>query len=590
MFWSKIWFFLVAIAATVCLTVALVIPRPAERRSFSDENRRIRDACSVANILLTENARLRIGLALDFSVAKGVDAILAKSSRSKVITSEQNRTARDAAHGLINGVEGSIQPDFVIVLDNRGRVVARATGASGVAGVDTAEFGDSLVGYSLVNESLAGFMRDDLWVIEGALYRMAAAPIVSNGYYVGVVLLGHDIDGTFAETIARQLGVKMSFYAGERAVANSDPQVQIHNDIVQGVRSRESVGARVEDCALDPMMVQLNAQKSYLVAAARLPGEAGEVQGAFYSIFAERPTAIGIGAIKKDDLSFGSFPWIRVAGLFLLIIGIGFGAMIWETDRPLRRLVDDAIDLSKGEIERLKEDRHRGKFGSIARSINIQLDKQEQATKAAKSDLDQLLGPASDAGIGTFDASGASALPKVGPGTSLEAFAAPPPSEFKFADAPAPVNKAEFEFSLPAPPSTGLTASPPPLASKGKSAPTDERVAPAPISIPGSQGRPLKTQASFDSESTVISDPSQELLSAAGAEEGEGVFRKVFDEFVALKKKCGETADNLNFDKFARKLEKNKASLMAKHGCQDVRFQVYVKSGKAALRATPIKM
>jgi hypothetical protein len=41
--------------------------------------------------------------------------------------------------------------------------------------------------------------------------------------------------------------------------------------------------------------------------------------------------------------------------------------------------------------------------------------------------------------------------------------------------------------------------------------------------------------------------------------------------------------------KFSEKLIKNRQDLMAKTGCRDVKFTVYVKDGKAALKATPIK-
>ena len=36
-------------------------------------------------------------------------------------------------------------------------------------------------------------------------------------------------------------------------------------------------------------------------------------------------------------------------------------------------------------------------------------------------------------------------------------------------------------------------------------------------------------------------------------------------------------------------LRKNKEQLVAKYNCRTVRFQVYVKDGKAALKATPVK-
>jgi hypothetical protein len=66
-------------------------------------------------------------------------------------------------------------------------------------------------------------------------------------------------------------------------------------------------------------------------------------------------------------------------------------------------------------------------------------------------------------------------------------------------------------------------------------------------------------------------------------------FQDVFREFVATREKCGEPADGLTFDKFKAKLLKNKEQLVAKYNCKSVRFQVYVKDAKAALKATPVK-
>jgi hypothetical protein len=66
-------------------------------------------------------------------------------------------------------------------------------------------------------------------------------------------------------------------------------------------------------------------------------------------------------------------------------------------------------------------------------------------------------------------------------------------------------------------------------------------------------------------------------------------FREVFRDFLAAREKCGEAAEGLTYDRFAQKLRKNRDQLMEKYSCRTVRFQVYVKEGKAALKATPIK-
>ncbi|ATB49433.1 MXAN_5187 family protein [Corallococcus macrosporus] len=66
-------------------------------------------------------------------------------------------------------------------------------------------------------------------------------------------------------------------------------------------------------------------------------------------------------------------------------------------------------------------------------------------------------------------------------------------------------------------------------------------------------------------------------------------FQEVFREFLTTRERCGEAADGLTYDKFVQKLRKNKEQLVQKYACKTVRFQVYVKEGKAALKATPVK-
>lgn len=79
------------------------------------------------------------------------------------------------------------------------------------------------------------------------------------------------------------------------------------------------------------------------------------------------------------------------------------------------------------------------------------------------------------------------------------------------------------------------------------------------------------------------------LAPATSANDEERHFQEVFRDFVSTREKCREPADGLTFDKFKAKLLKNKEQLVAKYQCKTVRFQVYVKDGKAALKATPVK-
>lgn len=83
--------------------------------------------------------------------------------------------------------------------------------------------------------------------------------------------------------------------------------------------------------------------------------------------------------------------------------------------------------------------------------------------------------------------------------------------------------------------------------------------------------------------------PIAPAIPAAGGGSEEAHFMEVFKDFVATRDRCGEPADGLTFEKFSAKLRKNKEQLVQKYNCRTVRFQVYVKDGKAALKATPVK-
>jgi hypothetical protein len=75
--------------------------------------------------------------------------------------------------------------------------------------------------------------------------------------------------------------------------------------------------------------------------------------------------------------------------------------------------------------------------------------------------------------------------------------------------------------------------------------------------------------------------------SVSGGDEAH--FKEIFDQFVKTKNQCGESTVGLTIEPFAEKLRKNTADLKSRYKCSTVKFQVYVKNGKAALKATPIK-
>ncbi len=592
MFWSKIWLFIVAAAAAIAITVALLLPRPAQRARVDEERQRLVVACDVVGIQMRDSARVQVDVAGAFARQPAVELALEKASAAESISEKDAKDARELAADTIAEVKGT-RPDFAILIDARGRVVARA-------GIDEREYGDTIAGRWLVDDALAGYLRDDLWHADNRLWRVAASPVIKGPTYVGAVVVGNAITKEYAEGLMRPLGAKIAFYADGQNVAASST---ITMDKVHDVHAKLAASGAdpAADCKAQPFMGR-SGKEEYTAVLARLPGEA-ETRGAFFTVFIERSRTLGLGAtldaVTKDDLSFSNFPWPLVALGFLAALGVGLALMILEADRPVRKLAADSVQLARAQIERLPEEQHRGRFGSIARSINIQIDKLAREARAARRDLDQLLGPGE--GDGGGGGGGLGTLDLGGPVPARPEMSRPAPSaEFRFSD-PLPAPDLDLSSSQPArvtaPPlpagASGAIPRPPPPRPKPPLPGTSSAGTPPPAPMPSASNPQI-------SPALVMAAPGglsglHELLTAeepvpdVGSAEEEASFRAVFNEFVELKKRCGEPTAGLTYPKFSDKLRKNRDDLMAKPGCVGVKFSVYVKDGKAALKATPVK-
>lgn len=63
---------------------------------------------------------------------------------------------------------------------------------------------------------------------------------------------------------------------------------------------------------------------------------------------------------------------------------------------------------------------------------------------------------------------------------------------------------------------------------------------------------------------------------------------KVFQEYIEMRRQLGEPTQGLTFDKVFDRLRAHRADLLKKYNCRRVDFQVYVKDGKAAIKARPV--
>ncbi|MFL5370416.1 MAG: MXAN_5187 C-terminal domain-containing protein [Myxococcales bacterium] len=160
-------------------------------------------------------------------------------------------------------------------------------------------------------------------------------------------------------------------------------------------------------------------------------------------------------------------------------------------------------------------------------------------------------------------------------------------------------------------------AAPPLEASAAEGRPLDSAGGEFPAGFPAPEGAPAESeQAQPEAEQREPADstePQQPQPAAAGAEgqayaeaEGEALeaayggaeaqesnadeahFRETFERFLELRRETGE-ASNVSYEKFAAKLRRNREELMERHHAKGVRFSVYLKDGRAAIKASALR-
>ena len=280
---------------------------------------------------------------------------------------------------------------------------------------------------------------------------------------------------------------------------------------------------------------------------------------------------------SEQDVRALPLPALGGGALLLCLVGLLFTYL--ERDVPLRRLLKKTAEIGGGERERLIVTEWRGRYRKLADAINHGIEHEvERAAEMApsskkKANLDEILGPTPQSSPEPFFgfADDAQASPAPAPPAPPAAAPAPPVA------APAPAAVA------PAPPiaPTAPAAAPPVFGG-----PAPVAAAPAAAAAVGlAAAAPMATPAT-----TTGVRPSTAPANGNGADfDEESHFREVFDQYVSTRQQCGESTDNLTFEKFGVTLRRTRDQIISKHSARAVRFSVQVKQGKAALKALPIK-
>jgi hypothetical protein len=555
---SRFWYVLLALLFGGALFLLNIASSMYNRAGLRARAEALASDAQVVSWYLRDDSRQRSAQLIPFALEADVAKYLQKSSDSESKVPEDSRQRLMTALKRVNAqIPKELAFDAVFAVDQHGRVVAYV-GYEQASGMEDFELG----GYPVVADALHGYVRDDTLVLDRP-YRVVTRPVEFDlaSLPAGAIVGARVVDDRFARELSQRTGAAVAFYANGQRVAAAAPEgfdtAQLDQivgdlaDLEQDKDYREKGRSNVREIG-----TLLSVQYT------RLPGEAWQL-GAGYAV-ARLPAAVsgpfGFFAHADDkDKKAGNLLVALLA--VLLLAGGGLGLSVLEHTRPIRVFRDEALRFARGEVELLTPSRFRGLFRKIASDVNDGVDKQLAkggGPRRGPADLTEVLGD-----LPAEPQMSAFSLP--GDAQTDGAASAPASSGSQSGARPAPGRP------LPSPPASGAAGRRLPRPPGGQASPPAPAVAAAPPALDSTQ-------------------PEGGALSGWGAgAPDEGEWRGVYNEFVALKQQCGESTDGFTYEKFEQTLKKNRDVLVRRHGAKRVKFSVYVKEGKAALKANPIK-
>lgn len=568
---SRFWYVVLALALGGALFVLFVAAQLFNRTGQRSMAESLSSDSSAVSWYLKDDIRNRSSALIGMALNPEIRAGLSKATGEAKLSREAKEKTVTALKKLADEVPAELKFSALWAVDGNGRVV----GAIEIDQTIDWELG----GYPVVADALHGWIRDDAWVWKGRIYRVVARPVEQevNGEPVGAIVGAKIVDDAFASAVSKRTGAAVGFYADGVRVASWAPEGFDKANLDQITQDLKALEENKDYQEKGRSEVRVLGEHLGVVYA-RLPGEAWDL-GAGYAV---GRLAVAVGSPfdflnKAEDADKKAVPTALVLLAILVAAGLGLAFSVLEHTRPLATFRAEAMRLAKGEIDVLSPSRFRGAYKKIAADMNDGIEKVSAKGGAPRraADLESVLGP-----IPAQPAMSAFSVP--GPGSSEETTAsASRPGLPK--PAPSQRGAPRLRGGPPAPNTPDLIESMP---SSEPSKPRPPQPKPKPP-VPGHAASPPAGE-----EPSAISVPPEAAAPAEGAAGGDDEmteWRKVYEDFLATKKQCGEPTASMTFEKFKGTLERNKAALVARHACNRVKFTVYVKEGKAALKASPVK-
>jgi hypothetical protein len=544
---SRFWIAAMGLALAACVAVLFIAQSFYNRNADRGMSEALSADATAVDWYLKDDARNRgtslIPLVLDTELREAV----AKASDADEVPKDVRAKAKTRLTKLANDLPEEQKFTALWAVDAGGRVIAD------VGWEHRPDW--NLGGYSVVADALAGWTRDDAWVLKEKLYRVVARPIENevNGAPVGALIGLSAVDDRFADQVSRRTGAAVAFYTLGTRVATGAPADfrKADLDVIQSDLKALDDNEDYRDKGRSA--VRRVGQGDLGIVYARMRGEAWDLKSGYAVGRHVVPILSPVDFLQKaEKADTDSAPKGLLGAVAAGLVLVGLLFTIFEHTRPLRTFAREAHLFAEGKVDHLAPSRFRGLYKKIASDVNDGVDKvaAKGGVPRKAADLESVLGPMPAQPI-------------------MSAFAVP--------DAPTSAPSHPGGSSPGGGPPRKKVPTPP--INRPESVPTDPD--PEPELLPDS------TAAAPAAPRRPAPPPARG--SGGGADVEQAEWRQVFEEYLRVRGQCGEPTAGLTYEKFQGTLEKNKAAILARHPADRVRFTVYVKDGKAALKASPVK-
>lgn len=582
-----------------------------------------------------------VGVVARFSGATVEAATLASSDADvhAALIQKKKTTAAEApllAKAGMNGMFGA--PAFaLLVAADDGTVV-------GSYGIDS-KLPATLAGFPIVAEALTGLARDGLVIQDGKPVHLVGAPVYKDGNKpIGCVLLGWPWSTELVDSLQRTTGTSF-FIVGAGNTSNPTPIFSIGTPVVGVEAEALAAGVPFGDRTqmYGPLPILVPDQNRFTVATSPLyPGD----PSFSLAVLTDRDQAYeGLAAMQAGILGLTFLLGVLVLSIVVITMR--------SVARPLEIILNHLAKAKPGSnVGILPEAGLSGPFLRLGKQINNILHAAPSARSAgpvapmfnpaydtAPPETSPLEPPGpfsrfpSQPGLSspptfvpTVSASFSPSFVSAGsslPGLSPPSFGAPPTFSPNASEPPAVTPTGGLRglfddgpdplaaFRVPPKPTNPIQPPPqPPVDAPHEmnpeatvmfqvpSALLEASVAEARKSEPPHSAQrtppPPPGDSGVDDARTIVAQVPHDLLAQHAPRNNLDAaesthYKEVYEKFVQTRIECGEDTSDLNFDRFVAKLLKNRQQIIEKHKAKSVRFQVYVKDGKAALRALPVR-